>query len=214
MIPPMAHSERAWNNWYHVVGNTYGTWLRGDPRGWRARHHREHCQGDYKTPPPFGQHAEKYELSKRLMKRQRIILTRTQQLIACHEIVDTLRFHSVEVIDACVTPKHYHILARFRPLAGHEYLPRFHIPGARNDAPISKIRTPRHLVGIAKKQSAKRLTRENLVRSGGIWGVRCKPKPISDRAHQLRVAHYIRRHAAKGAIVWSLTRDDPPPRKE
>ena len=22
-----------WNDWYHITCNTYGTWLRGDPRG-------------------------------------------------------------------------------------------------------------------------------------------------------------------------------------
>ena len=29
-----------WNDWYHCNGNTYGTWLRGDPRGFRERRHR------------------------------------------------------------------------------------------------------------------------------------------------------------------------------
>jgi hypothetical protein len=43
---------KAWNDWYHVVVHVYGSWLRGDPRGWRARHHREHVDGDYKNPPP------------------------------------------------------------------------------------------------------------------------------------------------------------------
>ena len=32
----------AWNGWYHVTGGTYGTWLRGDGRGWRDRKHRTH----------------------------------------------------------------------------------------------------------------------------------------------------------------------------
>ena len=44
----------AWNNWYHVNGNTYGTWLPGDPRGWRERGHKKHVDGDYKSPPPAG----------------------------------------------------------------------------------------------------------------------------------------------------------------
>lgn len=45
---------RAWNAWYHVLTNTYGTWLRGDRRGWRERHHRKHVEGDYKNPPKPG----------------------------------------------------------------------------------------------------------------------------------------------------------------
>ena len=44
----------AWNGWYHVTANTYGTWLRGDPRGWRERHHRKHVEGDYQTRPVPG----------------------------------------------------------------------------------------------------------------------------------------------------------------
>jgi hypothetical protein len=195
-----------WNNWYHVTGNTYGTWLPGDPRGWRARHHREHVDGDYKNPPPPGAHAQRHDHAKRIMRRQRIILTPPQRRVACLEIADTLRFHAVEVIDVCVTPKHYHILARFQPLPGRSLPQRVPILGARNDAPISPIRTPRHLVGIAKKQSSKKLTREGLAPAGGVWAVRCKPKPIKDRQHQLRVAGYIKEHLKEGAAVWSLLR--------
>jgi len=43
-----------WRDWYHCVVTTYGAWLRGDPRGWRSRHHREHIQGDYRRPPSSG----------------------------------------------------------------------------------------------------------------------------------------------------------------
>jgi hypothetical protein len=37
---------RPWHDWYHCVANTYGTWLPGDPRGWRSCHHRERVEGD------------------------------------------------------------------------------------------------------------------------------------------------------------------------
>jgi hypothetical protein len=43
-----------WNHWYHCMGNTFGTWLPGSPKGFRTRHHREHVEGDYKHPPPKG----------------------------------------------------------------------------------------------------------------------------------------------------------------
>ena len=43
-----------WRHWYHCNGSTYGTWLPGDPRGWRSRNHRVHVPGDYRTPPPPG----------------------------------------------------------------------------------------------------------------------------------------------------------------
>jgi len=40
----------AGNTWNPINGNTYGTWLRGDARGWRARQNREHYEGDDKKP--------------------------------------------------------------------------------------------------------------------------------------------------------------------
>ena len=42
--------------WYHVVLSTYGSWLYGDKRGFRTRHHREHVDGDYKNPPSLGKY--------------------------------------------------------------------------------------------------------------------------------------------------------------
>jgi hypothetical protein len=41
--------------WRHVVINTHCTWLHGDDRGFRSRHHRVHSSGDYRNPPSSGQ---------------------------------------------------------------------------------------------------------------------------------------------------------------
>src|SRR5687768_17438019 len=65
-------NKQPWNDWYHVTVHVYGSWLRGDPKGWRSRHHREHCEGDYRNPPPTGKYDHLYELSKSLMKRDPI----------------------------------------------------------------------------------------------------------------------------------------------
>src|SRR5947209_1503154 len=130
-----------WSNWYHCTGSTYGTWLRGDPRGWRARHHREDVDGDYKHPPPPGAYDRLHQQSKRLMKRQRVVLTPEQREIACRLMVQALLFHNVELVDLCVGAKHWHVLARFRPMG----------------QPLTRDwwkREPRHLMGIAKKRSA------------------------------------------------------------
>ena len=42
---------------YHVIWSTYGSWLPGDPRGFRTRRHRMHVEGGYRNPPPPGTHA-------------------------------------------------------------------------------------------------------------------------------------------------------------
>lgn len=182
--------HRAWNNWFHCTGSTKGTWLRGDPRGWRARHHREHCEGDYKNPPPPGAYRELYELSKRLTKRK-IVLTPGQREFLCRAMAESLLYREVELIDLCIGAKHWHVLARFKSLDWR----------AR---PKEKNRDPRHLMGLAKKRSARALSKAGLIDEGGVWAVRCRPLPIRDRSHQLNVAKYIPDHKKKGAAVWSL----------
>ena len=44
---PYKPAKFPWNDWYHVMCHTYGTWLPGDPKGFRTRHHREQVEGDY-----------------------------------------------------------------------------------------------------------------------------------------------------------------------
>src|SRR5215207_6778504 len=92
-----------WNNWMHCTGSTYGSWLRGDPRGWRERDHRRHVEGDYRSPPAPGTGDAIFEQSKRLMKREGVTL-------------EALRFHEVQVVDLCVGARHWHALARFYPV--------------------------------------------------------------------------------------------------
>jgi len=50
--------------WYHIILNTRGTWLPGDPRGFRSQSHKIHSSGDYKHPPPKGEHAGLHHYSK------------------------------------------------------------------------------------------------------------------------------------------------------
>ena len=170
---------RPWNDWYHVNGNTHGTWLRGDPRGWRARHHREHVQGDYRNPPPAGIYDEVQARPGQLMTRPLVRLSSEAAHHACETIKASLRAHCIETLAVAVDEHHYHILARF--------------PDHR----------ARHWVGIAKKDSARALSESGLVPQGGVWAVRSRCLPIRDRAHQLNVFRYILRHVSQGAAVWN-----------
>jgi hypothetical protein len=178
----------AWNNWIHCCGSTYGQWVRGDSRGWRARHHREHVDGDYRSPPPAGMYDALYEKSMRLMKRERVKPTSEQRRLACRVIVEALMWHEVEVVAVAVSAKHWHVLARFHALG----------------TILTKDRTARHLMGIAKKRSARALSDAGWVAKGGVWAVRCRPLPIKSRSHQTNVFDYIRKHRSKGAAVWSV----------
>lgn len=195
-------SMRAWNGWYHVNGNTYGTWLRGDPRGWRARHHREHVEGDYRHPPPPGDYEAPLACSRRLMERPAVQLARGIRQFACRSMARSMLDHAVEVIAVCVDDHHYHLLARFPPPSSFES-GAFAPWAARRDDNVF-LAIARHFVGIAKKDSARLLSDAEIITPGGVWGKRCHVLAIRDRQHQLNVFDYIVKHGPRGAAVWTF----------
>lgn len=174
-------ARQPWNDWYHITGSTYGAWLRGDPRGWRTRHHREHVEGDYKSPPKPEVYENLLAQSKTLMlPNDAVRLTLAARRIACDIFATALQFHEIDVVVIAVAATHYHVLARFRD------------------------RKPRKWMGIAKSRSARALSESGHCEPGGAWALRCRCWPIHDRAHQVATANYILRHAGKGAAVWRL----------
>jgi len=196
----------AWNGWYHVNGNTYGTWLRGDPRGWRARHHREHVDGDYKNPPPPGMYDTIERYSRQLMPHDAVRLSSNQREIACREMVASLLRHGVELLALALDDHHFHLLARFPAPAPTDSDPwALRIPRRKDGK--AQIAIARHFVGIAKKDSARALSDAGLAPQGGIWGKRSRIQPIRDRSHQLNVFNYIAKHASRGAVVWTFRHD-------
>lgn len=180
-----------WENWLHCNGNTYGTWLRGDPRGWRSRHHREHVEGDYKNPPPAEMYDALHAQSKTLMKWSPVILTPEQRRVACLALAEALLlFHQVELVDVCLTAKHWHILARFTPWG---------------EPPVQK-REPRRLIGLAKTGANKKLKDAGIPVENSAWGEKCRCKPIEDAQHFANVKLSIPKHIREGAAVDSLLR--------
>ncbi len=172
--------SRPWNDWYHITGNTYGTWLYGSDLGFRTRHHREHIEGDYLNPPPPGMYRRERERSLRLMQRSPVYLSPEAQRLACNAIFESLSRDGLDVVIVSVDDHHYHILARVRD------------------------HRPRYWVGRAKGRAARTLSRADLLPTGGAWGKRCACKPIHDRAHQVQCANYIRNHQKKGASIRHL----------
>ncbi len=167
----------AWDHWYHVTGSTYGTWLRGDPRGWRTRHHREHVEGDYRNPPPPDPSQRLYASSKRLMKRAPVRLCPEARRAACEAMAAALAHHNVEIGAIAVGATHYHIVARF---AGDD---------------------PRRLVGIAKKRAARALSDRRLAPPGGVWAIRSRAAPIRDASHLCAARRYVLRHERESAAT-------------
>ncbi|MCG8406096.1 MAG: hypothetical protein MI923_12940 [Phycisphaerales bacterium] len=169
---------KPWNDWYHCNGNTYGTWLRGDPRGFRERRHRRHVEGDYKNPPPRGMYDALYARSLQLLKRPPVHLDRGQRRVATDAMVARLLQDRIEVLALAVDDHHFHILVR--------------CPDHR----------PRHWVGRAKKQASDLLSEHGL--AGQVWARGCRALPITDRKHQVNVFGYVERHARDGAAVWTF----------
>ena len=52
--------------WRHVIISTLNSWLPGDPRGFRTVKHKIHSSGDYKNPPPPGEHAGLFLYSSKI----------------------------------------------------------------------------------------------------------------------------------------------------
>jgi len=168
----------AWNGWYHVTGGTYGTWLRGDRRGWRDRKHRTHVDGDYKNPPPPGTYDALLEHVRHSMSRPPVRLSPERRRIAGQAMVQRLADLHVEVLAFSLDAVHFHALCRFP------------------NAPA------RELLGKAKKHAYHRLCAAG--HEGKLWAKRPRVQPIDGRDHQVRVYHYILEHRDVGAWVWSF----------
>jgi len=142
-----------WNDWYHLMTHTYGTWLPGDPKGFRTRHHREHIDGDYKNPPPAGRDAARFEKAKSLMKREAVHLDAAQRQRAVAEILRSFLKRQIEIKALCIDGIHLHLLSR---VTDHN---------------------PRHHMGVAKRECSHYMKMDGLAPVGGLWGVRCEVVP-------------------------------------
>ena len=171
------------------MGNTYGTWLPGDERGFRTWRHHQHVEGDYRKPPPKGRYDRLHRTSKSQMSRDPVYLEPGQRQPVLEELHRSLHKWDVPVVAISVGRVHFHILARF---PGHN---------------------PRHFLGLAKKESSAYLRQRGLAPEGGLWALRCECKPIKDERHYAKAFDYILDHAKHGSAVWSgppETYDDMP----
>ena len=163
--------------WHHIIFNTRSSWLTGDPRGFRSRNRRKLSDGDYKSPPPPGQHAGLYravrENSSNVVKLPKPLWSVIGEavLVKCGE-----QGHRLLVI--AVDTLHVHLLVE--------------LPSNRKQV--------KQVVG-SWKQKASHAVRHEL--PGSIWSKSCDPILIKDEQHHHRVYRYILDHEKQGAWVWS-----------
>ncbi len=163
--------------WLHITFSTYGTWLPGDQRGFRALRHKIHSSGDYRIRPPAGEHAKLEVHSRPTMTSEPVTLTAKQREVCASAIVDRLSEKDCEVIAIAVGGKHVHIQVRMED------------------------RNVKRLIGLAKQHASHQLRHEL---PGTIWAARCRSEPVRTRDHQTSLFHYIRRHREDGAFVWTI----------
>ena len=186
--------HRPWNDWYHCVGNTYGTWLRGDPRGFRTRHHRQHIEGDYKHPPPPGAFTAELEQSKRSMTQPPVKLTPHQRQVVLDALVVRLHGLDVTVLALAVCRLHTHGLMRFPVRYQVDGVPGLCKQNALQDG---RDPVPRHLYGLARKHAAMTVDLK-----GRVWAKRPHFIPIRNRQHQVNVFRYVLDHLDEGGAIY------------
>ncbi len=166
--------------WCHVTVTTYGNWLPGDPRGFRTRNHREHVEGDYKSPPTVD-YRERHEASRRRLLAPPTRLDPAQCRVAALALRERLEREGVLVACVGMTCRHGHVLGRF---------------------PAGDVR---EFMGRAKKHTSFKL--HEAAWNGRVWGRACGITAVTDREHQMNVYRSILRHERQGAFVWACHRD-------
>ena len=162
--------------WFHCILTTYGAWLPGDPRGFRTRHHREHVEGDYKSPPPPERYAARWERSKRLQKYPTVTLAPAEPELLGKACVCFLLDREIEIVSTAGGGQHVHLQFRCdKALVIHT---------------LGEIK--RHLWYVRKEAG----------NASRLWGRRRKIIPITSRSHQISVVKYVLRHRREGAWVW------------
>jgi hypothetical protein len=160
-----------------MIASTYGSWLPGDPRGFRTWHHTEHVEGDYRNPPPAGLYDERQARAKRLLKRPPVIIPPALREIVGLAILEQLQRNHCRVLALSVGGQQCH--AQFQ--------------GEDGDA--------RDVFGHAKLHAWHALRKHGW--TAKLWAQRPKVIRIRNRGHQRNLYSYIVSHRDEGAWVYS-----------
>lgn len=163
--------------WRHVIFNTKSTWLPGDPRGFRNRKHRIHSSGDYKSPPPRGEHAKLHDYMKRKSSAE-VHVELDLRPIAGAAMVAFCREQHIHITTLAISKVHVHALIEL----------------------VNDLREVKRIVGEIKRKSSRAL-KEWL--PGSVWASGGAFKPVQDEHHWSKADEYILFEQGPHAWTWS-----------
>ena len=162
--------------WRFVTIGTLNSWLPGDERGWRSRKHRRHSSGDYRHPPPPGEHRGLLEYCRQRSGAPLFIPEPLRERLGV-PFLKTLLEQRIRVLGIAVAAYHAHILAELPDLK----------------------RLAQDVIGNAKRDSSRAVRKEM---PGRLWAGGGRFDPVDTREHLLNALLYILRHREEGAWVW------------
>ncbi|QDU34815.1 hypothetical protein KS4_28910 [Poriferisphaera corsica] len=168
---------------FHVILHTYGSWLPGDPKGFRAVKHKKHCEGDWKNPPPNGLHNGLLNYSQSISNPV-VSLNIAQRRIVAEAIADNLNHQGAKISICSVSEQHAHLLGEF-PIDEVHYKPQIN-----------------QYMQRCKTWAAKRLRDADEWGGGTLWAQGSKVVRINDRRHWDNVYAYIKRHVNEHAYIY------------
>jgi REP element-mobilizing transposase RayT len=158
--------------------HTYGTWLPGDPRGFRNRHHRIHSSGDYKHPPPEGEHEGLHRYAKRVSKDEAVLATPELRKEVCDALLETIRSFEWRAMALTVCRVHVHLVIE---------LPT-------DEEAFDKAMTD------LKTRSSARVRNKPAQR---LWARKWKPVLIEDEQHREDEIVYVRDKQGRFNCAWT-----------
>lgn len=164
--------------WFHVMWHTYATWLPGDKRGFRDRDHRIHSSGDYKNPPPAGEHAGLHEYAKRVSDDEVVLSTSELRREVCDALIATANGMELRLLAITVCRVHVHLVIE---------LPS---DDEARHAALTKLKT----------DASRRVTNKPASR---LWARLWKCVYIADESHREDEFHYVRDRQGPYTCTWT-----------
>jgi REP element-mobilizing transposase RayT len=168
---------RTGHGWCHVMWHTYGTWLHGDPRGFRDRYYRIHSSGDYRNPPPLGEHAGLHRYMKRISDPEVILAISAQRQEVCQALAATVEHPGYRLLVIAVCKVHVHLVVEL-PLDTRE-----------RDRALREIKT-RSSARVKSKPTSR------------LWARKWTLRDIDTPSHRTTVFKYVRDRQGRYACVW------------